>query len=174
MDIEIDVFLELLIMNYGVTWTNWKLHFLLFILGRIMNYIMNTVVHLIVIVALLLLGCAQAHNNIGCFVPVQCEGGVSVGIRNTDTPVDCLDFCTSIPDCLMFTHYGDSNYCIGYANCPATNDDCSDCISGKFETNRTAPKCVQHRVLVPGAHLWPILFAIFASGRHRTYVLWAT
>ena len=96
---------------------------------------MKNVVPPIALAAFLSLGYAQEQNNVGCFVPVQCEGGVSVGIRTTDTPIDCLDFCKSIPECLMFTHYDDSNYCIGYANCPATNDDCSDCISGEFETN---------------------------------------
>ena len=102
-----------------------------------MNFVLWAVMPLLAIVYSILPSSVQAQNSIGCFVPIQCVGAISVGIGITDTPKDCFDYCLSIPDCLFFTHFDDSNTCFAYANCPETNDDCTDCVSGTFLCFRT-------------------------------------
>ena len=71
-----------------------------------------------------------AQSSIGCFVPIQCNGATSVGISMTNTPEECLDYCSEIAECNHFTHYSDFGNCFAYADCPDTDSDCSDCISG--------------------------------------------
>ena len=58
----------------------------------------------------------------------------SVGLTGTSNPEECLDYCTTIEDCNYFTHYEDSDFCVAYRDCPATNSACNDCISGDKKT----------------------------------------
>ena len=97
-----------------------------------MNLSLLSLVPLSALVSLTLPGSVQTQDSVGCFEPMQCIGGISVGIAILDTPKDCLDYCKYIPDCLYFTHYDESNTCFAYSSCPETNQNCSDCISGNI------------------------------------------
>ena len=72
----------------------------------------------------------QGGSTIGCFVPHQCLGASGVGLTALASPEECLDYCSGITDCHFFTHYADSGYCLAFSDCPASDSNCSDCISG--------------------------------------------
>ena len=76
---------------------------------------------------------AQSQNNtIGCFVPFQCIGATSVGFTLTTTANECASFCKTISDCNYFTFYDTQGNCLAQRDCPGTDSECSDCISGIF------------------------------------------
>ena len=84
------------------------------------------------VLSMLMASRVGGQASIGCYVPVQCVGAISVGVSVISSPEECLGFCNSVPSCLYFTHYSESDYCIAFSNCPQTDADCTDCISGMF------------------------------------------
>ena len=75
----------------------------------------------------------QSQNNtIGCFEPFQCTGATTVGFTLTTTANECASFCRTISDCNYFTFYDTQGNCLAQRDCPGTDSECSDCISGIF------------------------------------------
>lgn len=97
---------------------------------------MNSSLRLIVPLLLALLASALPtsngqNNSIGCFLPVECIGATNVGFTLAATANKCAVFCKSVPDCNYFTFYATQGDCLAEVDCPETNDQCTDCISGK-------------------------------------------
>ncbi len=82
----------------------------------------------------------------GCFVPGECIFSAYLREWPTPDPQECLELCQELDGCDFFTHYGNGDYCTGFADCiELSEQSCVECYSG----NSTCPGCSNDLMYIP-------------------------
>ena len=72
--------------------------------------------------------CSQST----CHEPGECLLGTSEDATHTKNYNECLEYCQTKTSCDFFTHYGQSENCLTFRDCPLlSNATCADCYTGE-------------------------------------------